>query len=171
MIMLKGWQNHHYPAGGCQRLLEGWFVVIFVFSLYRQRRAGRGRSPEVTQDDPVEHAFSKMYNDCLRNMVKTLVWYASHWVWTGHPDRRGVYRMPIPWSSGWRVGRATCPKEECFVRPPHVRLGVVPTIKREENNQYGKNINYFDVFITSLWYFLKPICRLMGFSFHLQKIK
>ena len=28
---------------------------------------------------------------------------------------------------GQRVGRATCPKEECFVRPPRVRLRVVPT--------------------------------------------
>ena len=55
----------------------------------------------------------------------------------------GVYSMPVPWSSGWkvgsatcqplctsgqRVGCATCPMEECFVRLSRVRLGVVPTV-------------------------------------------
>ena len=24
MMVLRGWQSHHYPIGGCQRLLEGW---------------------------------------------------------------------------------------------------------------------------------------------------
>ena len=50
MMVLGGWQSHHYPTGGCQRLLEGWFVVILVFSLCRRRRAGHGRLPEVTQE-------------------------------------------------------------------------------------------------------------------------
>ena len=63
MMVLGGWQRHHNPAGGCQRLLEGWFVIILVFSLCKRRRAGRGKLPKVTQEGPVEHAFGKMSND------------------------------------------------------------------------------------------------------------
>ena len=34
---------------------------------------GGGRSPEVTQEGPVEHVFGKMNNDCSRDVVKTPV--------------------------------------------------------------------------------------------------
>ena len=94
MMVLRWWQSHHYPAGDCQRLWEGWFAAILVFSLCRWRRAGGGKSPEVTQEGPVEHAFGKMNNDWPRDAVKTLVWDAIHWVRIGHPDRGGV---SVPW--------------------------------------------------------------------------
>ena len=48
MIVLRGWQSHHYPTSGWQRLLGGWFIVILVFSLCRRRRGGRSRSLEKT---------------------------------------------------------------------------------------------------------------------------
>ena len=90
MMMLRWWQNHHYPAGGYQWLWEGWLAVILVFSLSKRRRAGGGRSPEVTQEGLVEHAFGKMNNDCPQDTIKTLVWDTIPWVWIGHPDREGA---------------------------------------------------------------------------------
>ena len=74
MIVLRRWLSHHYTAGNWQRLLEEWFVVPLVFSLYRRCRAGRSRSPEKTWECPVEYAFSEMSNDCPWNMVRDPVW-------------------------------------------------------------------------------------------------
>ena len=105
-MVFTGWQSHHYLAGGCQRLLEGWFVVILVFSLYRRRVVGRGRSPEVTPEGPVKHAFGKIINDWPWNTVKNLIWDASHWVRTRHPNRGGVYRILVPMHI--RTGDWTC---------------------------------------------------------------
>ena len=122
MMVLRGWQSHHYPVGGCQRLWEGWLAVIFVFSLCRRRGAGSDRLPKVTQEGPVEHAFSSMNNDGPRNVVKTFVWDASIGSGQGSVDS-----MLVPWSSGWRVESSTCPmrkiRTECWTR--HVSNGGV----------------------------------------------
>ena len=61
MMVLRWWQSHHCPAGGCQKLWEGWLVVIPVFSLCRRWGVGCDRLPEVTQEGPVEHAFSRQW--------------------------------------------------------------------------------------------------------------
>ena len=42
-------------------------------------------------------------------------------------------------TSGQRVGRATRPMEECFVRLPRVRLGVVPTCSIASSANHIKN--------------------------------
>ena len=118
MMVLKGWQSHHCLAGGWQRLLGGWFVVTLVFLLCRQRRTGRGRSPEKTHKRPVKYTFGEMSNDCPWNMVRNPVWDDNYWVRTGRPDRGGGRATcQSMWSSGQRVGRATCPPKECLVRP------------------------------------------------------
>ena len=45
-------------------MLGGWFAIILVLSLYRQRKAGNGRLLEETQEGHVEYAFGEMSNDC-----------------------------------------------------------------------------------------------------------
>ena len=74
MMVFRGWQNHHYPAGGCQKLLGGWLVVSLVFWLYRRRRADYSRLSEKAWECPIEHAFGEMSNDCPWNMVRDPVW-------------------------------------------------------------------------------------------------
>ena len=108
MMMLRWWQNHHYPVGGYQWLWEGWLAIILVFSLCRRRRAGGGKSLEVTQEGPVEHAFSKMNNDCPQEAVKTLVWDAIPWVQIGHPDRGGACQSHGSPDGGLDVPRVQC---------------------------------------------------------------
>ena len=70
MMVLRWWQSHHCPLGGCHKLWEGWIVVILVFSLYRRRGVGCDRLLEVTQESPVEHAFGSVENDDLRFTAK-----------------------------------------------------------------------------------------------------
>lgn len=73
MMVLRRWQSHHYPAGGCQKLWEGWLAVILVFSLCRRRGAGRDRLSEVTQEGPVKRAFNSMNNDGPRDAIKIFI--------------------------------------------------------------------------------------------------
>ena len=124
MMVFRGWQSHHYPAGGWQRSLGGWFAITIVFSLYRWRRAGRLKRP--------------------RKVLSSML--LAKWVIIAYEIRSGIlFGMPTTgsgldvrigggcamcqfmWSSGQEVGRAMCPTEECLVRPPRIRLGVVPT--------------------------------------------
>ena len=72
MMVLRGWQSHHYLASSCQRLLGGWLVVPLVFSLCRRCRVGRSRSSGKAWECPVEHAFGEMSHDCPRNTVSYL---------------------------------------------------------------------------------------------------
>ena len=70
MMVLGWWQSHHCPPGGCQKLWEGWLIVISVFSLYRRRGIGCDKFPEVTQESPIEHASGSVDNDGLRFTAK-----------------------------------------------------------------------------------------------------
>ena len=64
------------PSLSCKRLLEivGGMTCRhpFLFAL-QAVHIGGGRSPEVTQEGPIEHVFGKMNNDCSRDVVKTPV--------------------------------------------------------------------------------------------------
>ena len=79
MMVLRWWQSHHCPIGGCHKLWEGWIVVILVFSFYRRRGVGCDRLLEVTQESPVEHASGSVENDDLRFTAKAFSYAASAW--------------------------------------------------------------------------------------------
>ena len=72
-----GTQRVIEPSLSCRRLTKivgGMICCHLVFSLYRRRRTGRGRSPKKTQERPIKYAFGEMSNDCPRNMVRNPVW-------------------------------------------------------------------------------------------------
>ena len=95
MMALRGWQSHHYPTSGWQRLLGGWLVVPLVFSLYRRRRVGHWKRP----------------GNVLSSMLLT------KWVMIAREMGSCLGRQLLgpDWTSGRRVGRATCPSDECLM--------------------------------------------------------
>ena len=151
MMVLRWWQSHHYPAGGCQRLWEGWLAVIHVFSLYRQAEqvvAGRLKWPRTVLLSLLLEKWVMMAREARsRLLFKILATDSSQDIRTrevcvacpthGRPDGRLEVPRVSPCAHLDRVGHATCPKEECFVRLPCVCLGVVPTVV---NNKYNFHV-------------------------------
>ncbi|RVW63506.1 Retrovirus-related Pol polyprotein from transposon RE1 [Vitis vinifera] len=54
------------------------------------------------------------------------------------------------WSSRQRVRRATCPMEECLVRSPRVRLGMVPTVAIPGKLPLSRELFFFKLSCLSL---------------------
>ena len=115
MMALRWWQSYHCPAGGCQKLWEGWLAIIPVLSLCRRRGVGCDRLPEVTQDSPVESVSGSVDKDGPGFEAKAFGWVASagsgQYVWT----KEGVIRM-----TGLRVPYAPLRESGQRVDVPHV---------------------------------------------------
>ena len=123
MMVFRGWQSHHYPAGGWQRSLGGWFVITLVFSLCRRCRAGRGRSPEETQEGPSSMLLAKWV--MIAHKIRPGILFGTPAIRSGLDIHIGGGEATCQsmWSSGQGVRHARCPMEECLVRPSRVRLG------------------------------------------------
>ena len=136
MMVLKGWQNHHYPTGGWQRLLGGWFFVPLVFSLYRRCKADRLKRPGNVLSSMLLAKWVMIVREIWSGILFGTTTTGSGLdvriegkmchvsigaVPCGLPDRRWdvpcVHRRSALWKSGQKVGRAMCPPEECLVRP------------------------------------------------------
>ena len=98
MMALWGWQSHHYPVGDWQRVLGGWFIATLVFSLCR--RCGQVVASRLKR---------------LRNVLLSML--LAKWVMIAHEIRSRILFGMTTIGSGQRGGRATCPTEECLVRP------------------------------------------------------
>ena len=114
MMVLRGWQSHHYPAGGWQRLLGGWFAVTLVFSLYRRCRAGHLKRPRNVLSSMLLAKWVMIARE-----IQSGILFGTTTTGSGLDvqTRGGRATCQFMWSSGQRVGRATCHPNECLVRP------------------------------------------------------